>query len=140
MLYLDTSLLVTSLTIERETARVQEWLASQSEERMSISDWTITEFSSALSLKIRTKQLTLEEQTRSLANFNRLVFDAIEVLPLGSPHFRLAARFVEQSTLGLRSGDALHVAIAFEQGARLCTRDRRLAAAALALGADVALI
>jgi uncharacterized protein len=38
--------------------------------------------------------------------------------------------------LGRRADDALHVAVAAEPGATLCTLDKRLADAAVALGAN----
>ncbi|MDZ7804364.1 MAG: type II toxin-antitoxin system VapC family toxin [Thiohalophilus sp.] len=57
MLYLDTSLLVSALTNESRTTEMQQWLAAQPPEQLTISDWVITEFSGALSLKLRNRQL-----------------------------------------------------------------------------------
>ncbi len=51
-----------------------------------------------------------------------------------------AARFAEQYALGLRAGNALHVAVASDRGARICTLDKRLAEVALALGVDAVLV
>lgn len=54
--------------------------------------------------------------------------------PLTGSHFRTAAKFVDQNALGLRAGDALHLAIAAELGATVQTLDQRLAEAGPVLG------
>ena len=58
MLYLDTSILVAALTNEQRTREMQEWLAEQPAGQLALSDWVLTEFSGALSLKVRTGRLT----------------------------------------------------------------------------------
>ena len=80
MLYLDTSLLVAALTNETETQRMQSWLCQQDVDELAISDWVATEFSSALSLKLRMGQIRAAHRADALALFTRLGTDSLMVV------------------------------------------------------------
>jgi uncharacterized protein len=134
MLYIDTSVLVAALTAEAMTAQAQGWLAAQAVTDLVVSEWTLTEVSSALSVKVRTRAISQAERALVMATFNRWVADSLTVLPVTGAHFRTAARFVDQPALGLRAGDALHLAVAADCGATLHTLDVRLADAGPQLG------
>ena len=140
MLYLDTSLLVAALTNESETERMQRWLGQQQRSDLAISDWVTTEFSSALSIKLRAGHIGVAHRADVLATFTRLTTESFTVVPVSRLQFRTAARFVEQHMLGLRAGDALHLAICADHGATLCTLDRRLSEAGAALGVKTMLL
>jgi predicted nucleic acid-binding protein len=131
---------VAALTNETATERVLMWLERQEPETLLISEWVATELASALSLKVRSGVIGVTDRARMAATFTRLRADSLIVVPVTRDHFVTAARFVEQFALGLRAADALHLAIAAEHGATICTLDRRLAEAATALAVDAELL
>ncbi len=140
MRYVDTSVLVAALTREAQTARMQTWLAGQAPGALAISAWVITEFSAALSIKVRTGDIDAAHRANALAAFALLCDESFVFLGVSTVNFRDAARFADQIQVGLRAGDALHLAVCAERGAELCTLDRRLSAAGPALGVKTALL
>ncbi len=99
-----------------------------------ISDWVVTELASALSIKRRMGQLDAVHQANALTEFTRLCRATFTVLPVDRVHFRRAASLASQYSLGLRSGDALHLAICEDRGMTVCTLDRRLSDACSEVG------
>ena len=139
-LYLDTSLLVAALTHEPETARMQKWLAAQRAGDLAISEWVATEFSAALSMKVRSRSIEALHRAAANAALMRLIEESFEMLAITTEQFRNAARYSEKSSVGLRAGDALHLAVAADNGATIVTLDRRLAEAATEFAVPVQLL
>lgn len=140
MLYLDTSLLVAAYTHETGTERALAFLENRERERLAISGWVVSEFSAALSMKIRTGEIDEAYRAEASALFAQAAAESLEMISVTTTHFKAAAKFVEQHELGLRAADALHLAVAGDAGATICTLDKRLANAGKSLGVATTLL
>ena len=134
MSYLDTSVLVAALTREERTEEMQHWLVQQPPEELVVSDWTITEFSAALAMKVRMRQLDEAARADVLNVFTAIIAESMTVLSVTRADFSTAAHLANQYGLGLRAGDALHLGIASRTGQPVISLDRTLVKAALAAG------
>ena len=140
MIYCDTSLLVSALTVEASSVEVPRWLAQQEAAALCISGWVVTEFSSAVALKLRRGELTRDDAALALTNWRSLQQDRLITVPVPSAAFDLAARFCDMPTPNLRAGDALHLAVASLGGHTLATLDARMRDGAQAVGVRVNLV
>jgi predicted nucleic acid-binding protein len=113
MLYVDTSVLVALCTNEAKTADVVKWYADCAEELASAA-CCVTEFASALGLKQRTGQLTQEQAQTAWMQFERLCANDLQLLPVEATTFHKAAVLTMDASVGLRAGDALHLACAMQ--------------------------
>jgi predicted nucleic acid-binding protein len=86
------------------------------------------------------KHLSVEQRASAVGMFTNLRARSLAFAPVTREHFQTAARFADHYELGLRAGDALHVAVAAELGATLRTLDKRLAEAAVALGVSAEMV
>ena len=131
-LYLDTSLIIGVLTREPGSPVFQAWLARRS--GFVISEWVLTELSSALSVKQRCGTISAAERHQALLAGRGIAAAAQAVLPVATADFRRAAAIADDPGVGLRSGDALHLAVVAAHGLGLATLDNAFAAAAVSLG------
>lgn len=135
MRYIDTSTFVPLFLPEARSSEVRAWFARLDLTEIVISTWTMTEFASALGRKVRGGVATAEAATRARGAFLTLARRSLRQVVPSREDYLMAARFLERFELGLRAGDALHVAIALRRGATgLVTLDRGMARAAAALG------
>ena len=127
MLYLDTSVFVPLFVPEPESDAVRAWVNAHASETLAISDWTLTEFSSAMGIKVRDKRLKSDQARKACALMHKLAADSLKVFTPTRSDYSKAAEHLGQHFLGLRAGDALHLAVAQNEGAEcLYTLDRRL--------------
>ena len=134
MLYLDTSFLVPYFVSEESSEKVEAYLRGLEGEELFVSAWTATEFVSALGLKVRTKQLDKPAASAALAAFREVGERYFNWLAVSPGDFKAASAYLEKWNLGLRAGDALHLAVAKTNGVKkLLTLDERMLKAARAL-------
>lgn len=130
--YLDTSVLVSYYTPEPRRNVVVESLRQVTDPAISLL--CEAEFHSAIALKRKAgaaaaglhKALDLLERHRRDGRFC--------VIALQQPHFADAIRLLDTVAVGLRTLDALHLAIARQEEVDLITADRRLSDAADEVG------
>ena len=138
--YIDTSVFISAVTAEIDSRRTRAWLAQQQDAGIGISDWCVTEISAALSVKIRRGEITADQRATALFLLADMIQTSLTVLPVSKGHFVHAARLADDFALGLRAGDALHIAIASANKLEIYTLDKRLAAAGAACGVVTHLI
>jgi hypothetical protein len=139
MLYFDSSVVAALLLNEPHSARADASFTARPGEELALSRWVETEVAAALSAKARSGRLANRLLGEARARFSDLTRSSHR-LPIEGRHFDLATRFASVPEAQLRGGDALHLAIAFEAGATLCTFDRRQAGAAALLKVSCDLI
>ena len=140
MFCLDTSVLVSAHCNEAHTAITLDWLERQSAASLYISNWLVTEFSSALSLKLRTRQINIQQRNMALSAFALMRENTLLDAPVIGSDFIVAAHMLDNHQLGLRAGDALHLAVASRCGLTLVTLDARMANAGQLLAVNTLLL
>lgn len=134
MVYVDTSVVVALLTVEPRTLEIVTWFGGL-RDAPATSDWLLTEFSSALSIKLRTGQINERQARQVRKEFELLTGSGLRIIPVSRDAFRQAAEMVRLHDHGLRAGDSLHLAVALElKAGHMATLDATLAANAKRLG------
>jgi hypothetical protein len=124
--YVDTSVVVSFFIQDDHALKARAWAASGA--RIVLSDWTRTEFTSALSHQVRLGALTEPEREAAESVFDRWVSRMV-VLEVERERFEDARRLM-RAHRRLRAPDALHLAIAVSSGLALATADQDMKAAA----------
>ena len=135
-LYLDASVMMPAVIEEPSSTAVRELFRNRPDD-LSVGDFAAAEVASALSRLVRMERLTATEAAERLADFDEWRASATEVAEMDTHDCRLANTYVRSFDLKLRAPDALHAAICRRLELQLATLDRRLAAAARALGINV---
>ena len=137
MIYVDTSALVPAFIREPKSEAVLAWLET-SGERLVVSEWAITEFSSAAAIKVRTGEIAPNLAKQARTRFLGFAQTHCSIALPQRAEFRRAAELAGDVNLKLRAGDALHLAIAEASKAEgIFCLDEAMAAGAKTVGLNV---
>jgi predicted nucleic acid-binding protein len=127
--YVDTSVLAAYYFPERSSSVVDAMLRRLSPP--TISPLVEVELHSAISQKLRARQIDAAMATRVVVQFRSHVADGLyERVAIGAREYALASEWIARFEVSLRALDALHLAAASTHHLRLLTADQALAKAA----------
>lgn len=140
MIYADTNVFLSLLCEDDLSGTADAWYRDV-DQPVAISLWIVIEFRSNIGLRIRKKLLPRVMGQAAISKLDQLVRESLHTLVPSGGDFVKAKDWLANPECALRSGDALHLAIAFGHG---CTEfvsfDRPLGAAAKKLGLPVRIL
>ncbi len=131
----DASVLVSLIVPEPTSVAVLEMIRVS--EHPVVSDFAFGEVCSAMSIRVRSRQIDASEAERILELLEDWTERIARRVTIEPRDIAQATRFVRRFELGLRMPDALHLALAQRLDAPIATQDRRQAVAAAKLGLRV---
>ena len=136
MYYVDTSVLVAYYCPEPISETAEKLILSS--KRPCISSLTEVELASALSRKIREKNLSPDDGNKIFNQFQSHLEQSLYGLTaVEDRHYQTAKTWIVQFSTPLKTLDALHLAVAAEGDLTLLTADKHLSISAKYFGIDV---
>lgn len=130
MIYADTDVLTSLVSPDPLSVAAAAWYAAVAEPVMA-SHWSSIEFRSNVGLRVRKKQMSRATGLAAIDAFDNLLTSALHMLAPAADHFVKARDWLAHPECALRSGDALHLAIAAGYNCRqFVTFDQSLGASA----------
>lgn len=131
MIYLDTSFLAPLFREEATSQKVSDFVSRQSAGTLAVSKWTGVEFASLVSRDVRMGMLTVAEGRKVVDEFGLVVASSLFVFAPNNYDFELAGEYVANFATHLRAPDALHLAVAHNNGVEfIATLDEGMLSAA----------
>ena len=131
MLYFDASFLAPLILEETTSAKIEAFFAKLPVGELYVSHWTRVEFASLIAREARMGSLAEPDALLAIAQFDELVADSFQILAPSIVDYEQAKGYIQHFASKLRAGDALHLAIASNNGTKmLYTLDEGLLSAA----------
>ena len=139
--YVDSCVLLSLLLGDSGYDDSERWLLSQGDQSLWISHWVLLEVAGVIATCVRRGQLTAEQAQTIGSEFESFRQERLTLIEPRGTDFLQARQWLERCLhLPLRSGDALHLALAQRQQLTVVSADRALARCAESLGLPLQLI
>ena len=139
--YLDSCVVLSLFLGDSGYGAAEQWLLAQADQPLWVSHWVLLEFSGVVALCLRRGELTAERGLAIHAEFECFRQERLSLLePRGADYLQARQWLQEFNGPSLRSGDALHLAMAKRQSLKIVSADQGLIKAAEALGLAFKLI
>jgi len=139
MFYIDTSVIVAYYCPETLSETVEQLIVKI--KQPAISHLTEIELTSAISRKIREKNLSQADGNRILTQFkSHIEQEFFRRLSIEYKHFQMGKTWISQFNTPLRLLDALHLAVASSYNLTLLSTDLQLLESAKLIGVDISTI
>ena len=135
MLYFDTSFLAPLILPEATSELIAGFFDALPPEDLTVSHWARIEFASLLAREVRMGGLDPATAHDADSRFEAMVRESFTVILPNPDDFDRARDCLNRFETGLRAGDALHLAIAWNRGSEaIYSLDKRMIAAGKKLG------
>jgi uncharacterized protein len=124
MLYLDTSVLLPICADEPHSEKVMAFIGKFGRIDTAVSDWTVTEFYSALGRRFRDKKINKRQADQAVMLLDRKFSQGLLIFQLNYDDQLKAQGLLRNWKQAIKCGDALHAAAVLRLQAHLLTRDR----------------
>ena len=139
--YGDSCVLLSLLLGDSGYTDSERWLINQGDQTLWISHWVLLEVAGVIATCVRRGQLTAEQAQTIGSEFESFRQERLTLIEPRGTDFLQARQWLERCLhLPLRSGDALHLALAKRQQLTVVSADRALARCAESLGLPLQLI
>ena len=139
--YVDSCVLLSLFLGDSGYTDSERWLINQGDQSLWISHWVLLEVAGVIATCVRRGQLTAEQAQTIGSEFESFRQERLTLIEPRGTDFLQARQWLERCLhLPLRSGDALHLALAQRQQLTVVSADRALARCAESLGLPLQLI
>jgi len=118
MIYMDTSFLAPLVIAESSSDAVEQMVQAMKPGELLTGAWTRVELASLIARKVWMDELSATEARAVRGEFGQLLDETFTVLVPTAADFVTAAEYLGMLKTGFRAGDALHLAIAANCGAK----------------------